>query len=139
MSSLVRFGISLDGELLDRFDRIIKAKGYATRSEAIRDLMREKLVEERWEQGTGEVAGTITIVYSHHTNGLGDLLTDLQHAYHHLIVSTMHVHLDHDHCLEVLVVKGRPDEARAVADRLTSVKGVLHGRLTLTSTGTELL
>ncbi len=125
----------MDEALLSSFDRLIARKGYANRSEAIRDLIRDYLVEEEWQAGDGEVAGTITIVYDHHTNRLSDILNELQHDYHQLIVSTMHVHLDHHHCLEVLVVKGRPREARMVAERLISVKGVKHGRLSITSTG----
>lgn len=133
--SLTRFGVSMRDELLARFDRLIARKGYANRSEAIRDLIRDYLVEEEWQAGEEEVAGTITIVYDHHTNGLSELLNELQHDFHQLIISTVHVHLDHHHCLEVLVVKGRPQEARTVAERLISVKGVKHGKLTITSTG----
>lgn len=135
---LSRFGVSMDEALLSSFDRLIARKGYANRSEAIRDLIRDCLVEEEWQSGEGEVAGTITIVYDHHTNGLSKILNELQHDYHQLIVSTMHVHLDHHHCLEVLVVKGRPQEARTVAERLISVKGVKHGKLSITSTGKAL-
>lgn len=135
---LSRFGVSMDDELLSSFDRLIARKGYANRSEAIRDLIRDYLVEEEWQAGEGEVAGTITIVYDHHTNRLSEILNELQHDYHHLIISTMHVHLDHYHCLEALVVKGRPQEARMVAERLISVKGVKHGKLSITSTGKDL-
>ncbi|MFY9114434.1 MAG: nickel-responsive transcriptional regulator NikR [Dethiobacteria bacterium] len=138
MSQLTRFGISIDRDLLARFDQEIVSKGYSNRSEAIRDLIRNQLVERDWKDENEEVAGTITLVYNHHTRGLSDLLTELQHAYNQLILSTMHVHLDHHNCLEILVVKGKAREAKEVADRLLSVKGVLHGKLTVTSTGKNL-
>ena len=135
---LTRFGISIEEELLERFDQEIVNKGYKNRSEAIRDLIRDNLVDLEWEEDKEEVAGTITLVYDHHTRGLSDLLTELQHSYHQLILSTMHVHLDHHNCLEILVIKGKAKEAKEVANQLVSVKGVLHGKLTVTSTGSKL-
>ncbi len=138
MSKLQRFGISIEEDLLKRFDEEIVKKGYQNRSEAIRDLIRNHLVELEWEDDKEEVAGTITLVYDHHTRGLTDLLTELQHSYHQLILSTMHVHLDHHNCLEILVIKGKVKEAKEVANQLVSVKGVLHGKLTVTSTGKKL-
>ncbi|NLI70461.1 MAG: nickel-responsive transcriptional regulator NikR [Firmicutes bacterium] len=138
MSGLTRFGISIDEDLLARFDQEIVDKGYKNRSEAIRDLIRNQLVEQDWKDEDEEVAGTITLVYNHHTRGLSDLLTELQHAYNQLILSTMHVHLDRHNCLEILVVKGKVREAKEIADKLLSVKGVLHGKLTVTSTGKNL-
>lgn len=138
MSKLVRFGISINEDLLARFDNEVVNKGYANRSEAIRDLIRNQLVELDWIQGEDEVAGTITLVFNHHTRGLSDLLIEMQHDYHELILSTMHVHLDEHNCLEVLVVKGKSSEAQDVASRLIGVKGVLHGKLTVTSTGKKL-
>ena len=138
LSKLVRFGISISQDLLERFDRLIGEKGYTNRSEAIRDLIRDRLVEEDWAGEGTEVAGTITLVYDHHVRGLSELLLELQHRYHHLIVSTMHVHLAHDHCLEVLLIKGPAAETREVAGRLLGVKGVKHGKLTVTTTGREL-
>ncbi len=137
-SSLTRFGVSIDNKLLDRFDKEIVSKGYNNRSEAIRDLIRNQMVELEWEDENQEVAGTITLVYNHHTRGLSDLLTELQHSFHKLVLSTMHVHLDHHNCLEILVIKGKAREAKEVADRLLSVKGVLHGKLTVTSTAKKL-
>jgi len=92
-----------------------------------------------WEKEDKEVAGTVTLIYDHHVRGLSDLLLELQHSYHHLILSTMHMHLDHHNCLEVLAVKGTAGEVREVAERLISVKGVKHGRLTITSTGKNLV
>jgi CopG family nickel-responsive transcriptional regulator len=133
--SLTRFGISLDGGLLRRFDRLIARKGYANRSEAIRDLIRDALVAGQWEAGSGEAVGTITLVYSHDTRELADTLTDIQHRHHAAVVSTMHIHLDGHNCLEVLVVRGAAREVKRIADRLIGTKGVKHGKLTVTTTG----
>ena len=127
MAEIVRFGVSIDQELLEAFDRKIVMKGYANRSEAIRDLIRNELVETEWSDDDEEVAGTITLVYDHHVRGLNDLLLELQHRYVDLIVSTMHVHLAHDRCLEVLLIKGPAGEAKEVANRLLAVRGVIHG------------
>ncbi len=138
MTNLVRFGISIEQELLERFDREVVVNGYENRSEAIRDLMRNQLVEVEWSGEDVEVAGTITLVYDHHVKGLSDLLLDVQHRFHNLILSVMHVHLTHYNCLEVMVIKGRAREAREVAGRLLGVKGVKHGKLTITSTGETL-
>lgn len=137
MNRTVRFAVSLDHHLLDDFDRVLASKRYETRSEAIRDLIRDHLVSEEWD-AKRETVGTITIVYDHHVHDLTEKLTSLQHDFHKLILSTMHVHLDHDHCIEVLVVKGTGREIRTVADSLISTKGVKHGKLTMTTTGKEL-
>lgn len=133
-----RFGVSLDSSLLKNFDSLISKKGYANRSEAIRDLIRDSLVREEWEEGDREIVGTITIVYSHDTRALVDILTDLQHNYYTSIISSLHVHLDSHNCLEVLVVKGKGKDIKKVADRLIGTKGVKHGRLSLTTTGKDL-
>ena len=138
VSQVVRFGVSMSEILLAQFDRLIQERGYANRSEAIRDLVRDALVTREWEEGDGEVAGTITLIYDHHTVGLTDTLTEVQHEYHDLIISTLHVHLDHRNCLETLIVKGAPRVAKQLADQLISIKGVIHGKLTLTSTGQNL-
>jgi len=138
MSDLSRIGVAIDSELLDKFDRLIAARGYTNRSEAFRDLIRDELVEKTWESPDSQVVGTVTLVYDHHVRMLNEKLTDIQHDYYHSILSTLHVHLDHDHCLEVLVVRGKSKEVRKVADVLISTKGVKHGRLTTTTTGTEL-
>jgi len=135
---IVRFGVSMEKSLLKSFDELISRKGYTNRSEAVRDLIRDRLVEEEWRGGEKEMIGTITLVYNHHTRGLSDTLTDLQHHFHELIISTMHLHLDEENCLEVLAVKGRADKIKAVADKLISVRGVKHGKLTMTTTGKEL-
>lgn len=137
MTQLSRFGVSLDRTLLADFDRLINRKGYATRSEALRDLIRANLVEEEWNDGREAVA-TVTIVYDHHVRDLTDKLTSVQHDSQHLIVSSLHVHLDHDHCLEVLVLRGKGREIRHVADVLIGTKGVKHGQLVRTTTGTRL-
>lgn len=136
--AITRFGISLDDTLLERFDRLIGGKGYESRSEAIRDLIRDSIVRGEWEAGTAEAAGTITLLYNHHTRELQDSLTHLQHRHHSLIQFSMHIHLDEHNCLEILVVRGKGREIKKIADRLIGTKGVKHGKLTLTSTGKDL-
>ena len=138
MSGLSRIGVAIDTDLLDKFDRLISQRGYTNRSEAFRDLIRDELVEKTWESPESQVVGTVTLVYDHHVRMLNEKLTSIQHDYHHAILSTLHVHLDHDNCLEVLVVKGRAGVVRKVADVLISTKGVKHGRLTITTSGAEL-
>jgi len=140
MGKTIRFGISLDENLLASYDRHIEAKGYMNRSEAIRDLIRSALVEEKWAVGAGdeEMVGTVTLVYNHHVRDLSDKLTEHQHAHHDRVVSALHVHLDAHNCLEVLVVRGPVGEVKQIADELIGVKGVKHGRLVMTTTGEEL-
>ena len=137
MKKLVRFGVSLDQHLLNAFDQHIERRKYTSRSEALRDLIRDNLVGQEWDQDK-ETVGTITFVYDHHVRDLTSKLTYIQHDDHGKILSGMHVHLDHDHCLEVLVVKGKGSEIRKIADALVSVKGVKHGKLTMTTTGKSL-
>ena len=134
MAELVRFGVSLDRDLLSKFDPRIKEKGYSNRSEAIRDLIRESLIKKEWEKGE-EVAGAITLVYNRHKRELVNKLTDIQHRHHEVIISTQHIHLDEDNCLEIVVVKGKPEEVTRLADRLRAGKGVKHGALTMATTG----
>jgi len=138
VEEIVRFGVSMEKNLLASFDESISRKGYANRSEAFRDLVRDHLVEEEWKVEKKEMIGTITIVYNHHTRGLSDTLIELQHHFHNLIISTMHLHMDEDNCLEVLVVKGMVDKIKTIADKLISTRGVKHGKLTMTTTGKEL-
>jgi len=138
MSGLSRIGVAIDSDLLKKFDRLIGQRGYTNRSEAFRDLIRDELVEQIWESPESQVVGTITLVYNHHVRLLNEKLTGIQHDFHKSILSTLHVHLDHDNCLEVLVVKGRSGEVRKVADVLISTKGVKHGRLTISTSGAEL-
>ena len=132
MGVLSRIGIALDSDLLKRFDRSIQRSGYTNRSEAFRDLIRNRLVTEQTEAPAATVVGTVTLIYDHHAYGVGEKLTDLQHEFHHLVVSTSHAHLDHDSCLEVLIVHGKAEEIEQFADRLIGLKGVQHGRLVKT-------
>ena len=134
MSDLVRFGVSIEEELLENFDREIKKKGYASRSEAIRDLIRDQMVHEEWASDE-ETVGTITMVYDHHTRDLSANLTHIQHSFEGDIKSVLHIHLDHVNCLEVLVVQGKAHLLQQFADQLTSIRGVKHGKLTMTTTG----
>lgn len=137
MSKLIRFGVSIDADLLKTFDGYIERKRYTNRSEALRDLIRNHLVEEEWDDNK-ETVGTITIVYDHHVPELMERLTHLQHQYNQLIQSSLHIHLDHDRCLEVLVVRGRSSEIKEVANGLIATKGVTHGKLTVTTSGKDL-
>jgi CopG family nickel-responsive transcriptional regulator len=138
MSDLSRIGVAIDAGLLDKFDRLIAQRGYTNRSEAFRDLIRDELVEKAWEAPESHVVGTVTLVYDHHVRLLNEKLTGIQHDFHRSILSTLHVHLDHDNCLEVLVLRGKASEVRKVADALISTKGVKHGRLTMTTSGAEM-
>lgn len=135
----VRFGVSIDDRLLKRFDRLISDKGYVNRSEAIRDLIRNALVEEEWRHEEEEIVGTVSLVYDHHTRELADKLTDHQHSHHEAIISSLHIHLDAHHCLEVVVMKGKASEIKRLADELIGTKGVKHGKLMTTTTGKDLL
>lgn len=139
MAGITRFGVSIDSDLIRKFDVLIGKKGYGNRSEAIRDLIRDRIVEEEWKSGDQETVGTITIVYNHHTRELEHALTDMQHQSFHQIVSALHVHLDSHNCLEVLVVKGKSRDIRKIADRLIGTRGVKHGKLTMTTTGKGLV
>lgn len=135
---ITRFGVSLDQHLLDTFDRHIEGRKYTNRSEALRDLIRDTLVGQEWDENR-ETVGTITFVYDHHVRDLTRKLTQIQHDFQGHVLAGMHVHLDHDHCLEVLVVKGKGSGIRKVADALVSLKGVKHGKLTMTTTGRKLV
>lgn len=134
---LLRFSVSMDEKLLGRFDEYLVRRNYSNRSEAIRDLIRNVLVNEEWEQDS-EVVGVVTLVYNHHQPQLQEKITELQHAYHHQITSTTHVHMDHDNCLEVTIVKGRASQVRELAEKLTALRGVKNGNLTMSSTGGHL-
>ena len=138
MAGVTRFGVSLDESLLAKFDRVIGRKGYTNRSEAIRDLIRDNLVREQWELGTEQAVGTITLVYSHDVPDLSDRLTDLQHAHYRSIISALHVHLDPHHCLEVLVLRGKAKDLKAISDRLIGTRGVKHGTFSATAEGRAL-
>jgi CopG family nickel-responsive transcriptional regulator len=136
--AVVRFGVSIPQQLIEAFDRRIEAKGYRTRSEAIRDVIRDYLVAGEWERYAGTVVGTVTLVYDHTTRELSHLLTDLQHQFHGAVLCTTHVHLDDHNCVEVVVVRGTARQVQAVADRLISTRGVKHGKLICTTTGRRL-
>ncbi|HUT74061.1 MAG TPA: nickel-responsive transcriptional regulator NikR [Armatimonadota bacterium] len=135
---LERFGVSMSGRLLRKFDRVIRSKGYRSRSEAIRDIIRDYLVGEEWARDRSQVVGTVTIVYDHQTRELGEALTHLQHAHGGAVICSTHVHLDRHNCLEVVVLKGRPADVRAIADRLVSTRGVKHGKLVCTTSGSRM-
>jgi CopG family nickel-responsive transcriptional regulator len=134
MAGLFRFGVSLDKSLLDKFDRYIRERNYSNRSEAFRDLIRQELIKKEWNEGD-DVAGAITLIYDHHRRDLLNKITDLQHDFQKVIISTQHIHLDHDNCLEIVAVRGNPGDVIKLADMLKSIKGVKHGTLNMSSTG----
>jgi CopG family transcriptional regulator, nickel-responsive regulator len=138
MSDLSRIGVAIDASLLEQFDQLIARRGYTNRSEAFRDLIRDQLIETTAELPDAIVVGTVTLVYDHHVRMLSERLTELQHQAFHNVLSTLHVHLDHDYCLEVTVLKGKSSSVRRLADALISTKGVKHGRLTITTSGAVL-
>ena len=131
MSELARIGVAIEQELLGEFDRLIERRGYTSRSEAFRDLIRNELNQVEISAPQKDVVGTLTIIYDHHVRLLSERLTGMQHEHHDAIVSTLHVHLDHDHCLEVLVLRGKSAIVQRIADQLIATKGVEQGRLTL--------
>ena len=135
MSKLIRFGVSMDQDLLGKFDRLISRRKYVNRSEAIRDLVRNTLIETDWEKGSGESVGAVTLVYNHEEMHVSDRLLHAQHEHTSSVISSMHVHLDEDHCLEVIVLKGNSAEIRHIADDLIGSRGVKHGKLVMTTTG----
>jgi len=138
MADLCRIGVAISEELLKKFDKLIEGRGYTNRSEAFRDLIRNELVQEVWKSSGAEVFGTVTLVYNHHVRQLSDRLTELQHKYHHAIMSSLHVHLDHDNCLEVILVRGKAAAVQKLANSLIAIKGVKHGRFTATTSGQHL-
>lgn len=135
---IVRFGVSLDAELLEKFDRFIKEKSYDNRSEAFRDLIRQEIVKKQWDSDA-EVAGAITLIYDHHHRELLNKITDLQHDFQSIIISTQHVHLDHDNCLEIVAVKGKARELQKLAEMLKAIKGIKHATLSMSSTGKDIV
>ena len=139
MAEITRFGISIDERLLDKFDALIDEKGYSNRSEAIRDLIRNALVEEEWARENQEMVGTVSLVYDHHTRDLSDKLTEHQHSHHKEIISALHVHLDAHHCLEVVLIKGKAKKIKKLAEELIGTKGVKHGKLMASTTGKGLI
>ena len=139
MGKLVRFGVAMDEELLESFDALVARRGLGTnRSEAVRDLVRDALVNAEWDEPDDEIVGTITMVFDHHANDLTEKLDSVQHAHHDKVISAMHVHLDAHNCLEVIVVRGASAHIRRIAETLIGTKGVKHGKLVTTTTGRHL-
>ena len=134
MSDIVRFGISLESELLDNFDSLIKRRKYSNRSEAIRDLVRQELLKKDLEEDR-EVAGAIIFIYDHHQRNLLNKIIDVQHDYQDIIQSSQHIHLDHHNCLEIVAVKGNSKMVNKLSDTLRALKGVMHGSLSMSRTG----
>jgi len=132
MEKITRFGVSIEPDLLKKFDKIIKKEGYTNRSEAIRDLVRRDLIREENKDPNAESIGTLTMIYDHHTGNLTNKLLDLQHDHTKEILSTTHIHIDHDNCLEVLVLKGKTGKIQKLADNIKSLKGIKHGELVIT-------
>ena len=133
MAEVVRFGVSIESDLLASFDAWVDKHGWANRSEAIRDLIRDRLVAESWSRSEEQVTASLTYVYDHHVTDLQARLTDLQHDHEGLVLSTMHVHLDHHNCIEVLVMKGAASRIQELADRILGARGVKHGALVRTT------
>ncbi|MFP4429534.1 MAG: nickel-responsive transcriptional regulator NikR [Desulfovermiculus sp.] len=138
MGETIRFGVSLDSDLLERFDKICEERCYQTRSEAIRDLIRKELVHKEWENQNQDVTGTLTLVYNHHQSDLAQKMTEIQHQALDIIITSLHVHIDAHNCMEVLVLRGPVRDVRSVAQRLTSTRGIKHGKLSLSTTGKDL-
>jgi len=135
--SIVRFGVSLENDLLHKFDLLLKGRNYTNRSEAIRDLIRQELVKKQWQEDK-EIAGAITMIYDHHKREVVNKLMDIQHDFGGSIISTQHIHLDHHNCLEIIAVRGRPKAAEELTDKLKAIKWVKHATLSMSSTGREI-
>lgn len=138
MASLERFGVSMEDTLLERLDEMVLARGYQSRSEAIRDLVRQEIVKDEWADPNAEVVGTISLVFEHHEMELPNVLAELQHQYHEVILCSTHVHMDEHNCLEVIIVRGSSARVKYIANTLISTRGVKHGRLVNTTTGAHL-
>lgn len=137
MSELVRFSVSVEQTLLDKFDGLNRAKQYTNRSEALRDLIRKELVQQEWKSGS-DVVGTITLIYDHHKRDVLIRVMDMQHDFQEAIICTQHIHLDHHNCLEIVAARGRAEEVQRLADALRSIKAVRHVTLSMSSTGKEI-
>ena len=138
MSDITRFGVSLKSTLLEKFDHLIEQSGYKNRSEAIRDLIRDRMIAEEWASSDRETVGVFSLIYSHEQRELNKTLTNIQHHYVDIIVSSTHIHIDHHNCLEVIILKGKSSLIKKITDELASTKGVKHGKLIMTSTGSGL-
>jgi len=132
MEKITRFGVSIEPDLLKKFDKMIKKEGYTNRSEAIRDIIRKNLIAEKSKDPYAEALGTLTMIYDHHTGNLTNRLLDIQHDHTKEILSTMHIHIDHHNCLEILVLKGKTGNIQKLADNIKSLKGIRHGELVIT-------
>jgi len=135
MSTLARIGVAIDADLLEQFDAYLDRRKYANRSEGFRDLVRDALIGEKTADSAQPSVGTLTLVYDHHTRSLSEKLTNMQHDHTDLVISTLHVHLDHHNCLEVLVLRGPAGQIRQLAEGIIATKGVQHGQLTMTAAG----
>lgn len=138
MEKLIRFGVSVDKKLLDKFDALISKHKYSNRSQAIADFMREKLVEQDWNTQKNKVAATISLVYSHHRRAMLNKVVDIQHDFEKIIISTQHIHLDHDNCLEIIAAFGKGQKILDLAQRLRAVKGIKHASFTMTTSGKQM-
>ena len=138
MSSIARFGVSLDKGLLEKFDKLIESRSYTNRSEAFRDLIRQELVKKEWQKAD-EVTGAVTLIYDHHRRELVNKLLDIQHEFGSCIISSQHIHVDHNNCLEILAVKGSPEKVQRLSDNLKAVKGVKHSTLSMSTTGKDIV
>jgi len=138
MSSIARFGVSLDKGLLEKFAKLIESRSYTNRSEAFRDLIRQELVKKEW-QDAHEVTGAVTLIYDHHRRELVNRLLDIQHEFGSCIISSQHIHIDHNNCLEILAVKGSPEKVQRLSENLKAVKGVKHSTLSMSTTGKDIV
>lgn len=138
MSEVTRFGVSLKSTLLEKFDSLIARTGYKNRSEAIRDLIRERMITEEWSASDQETVGVFSLVYNHEQRELNKTLNNIQHRFVDIIVSSTHIHVDHHNCLEVIILKGKSSLIKKITDELASTRGVKHGKLIMTSTGSNL-
>lgn len=138
MSNLVRLSMSLEQSLYEKLEALVARSRYTNRSEFLRDLIRDHLVEQEWAESPGDLLGTISLIYNHHQRGLSEKLTRLQHGFRGTILATTHIHLDHHHCAEMIMVRGRAGDIRRLADDMHRQRGVLHARLTAGSTGKQL-
>lgn len=138
MGKTIRFSISIPEELSKKLEDLLKRKGYKNRSEALRDFIRASLVEEEWKESRGEVVGVLSIVYDHHVRALSEKITEIEHCNLGCVVSSLHVHLDEDHCLETIVLRGKKERVQRISDEIISTKGVILGKLLAASTGKDL-
>ena len=135
---MIRFTVTISRDLLKRFDHAIKERAYSNRSKAVRDLIANFIVEREWEKSDREVMGSLTILYDHEVRGLLERLLEIQHEHHKNVISTMHMHVDEHNCMEILALRGYPDQIREIANKILSCRGVKHGRLVMSVTGAEI-